>query len=112
MMSVLAEGVFLTLEDDVARGSGQPNRIHTKGYTDNVVELMVGKLARLPAETQAALQELACLGFAEFGILSIVHKTSEEEIHSDLWEAVRLEWIVRLEGVYRVVQDRVQEASY
>jgi hypothetical protein len=78
----------------------------------NVVDLMVGKLTRLPVETQAALQQLACLGIAEITILSIVHRTSEEEIHSDLWEAVRLELIVRLEGVYRFVHDRVQEAAY
>jgi len=26
-------------------------------------------------------------------------------MHSDLWEAVRLELIVRLEGVYRFVHD-------
>ena len=38
------------------------NRIHAKGYTDNVVDLMVGKLNRLPVETQKALQLLACMG--------------------------------------------------
>ena len=89
------------------------DRIHAKGYTDNVVDLMVGKLTRLPVETQAALQQLACLGnIAEITMLSIVHGTSEEEVHADLWEAVRLELIVRLEGVYRFVHDRVQEAAY
>ena len=44
------------------RWSWDLNRIHAKGYTDNVVDLMVGKLARLPAATQEALQQLACLG--------------------------------------------------
>lgn len=33
-------------------------------------------------------------------------------IHSDLWEARRLELIVRSEGSYRFVHDRVQEAAY
>src|SRR3979411_2337995 len=74
---------------------------------------MVRKLTRLPVETQAVLQQLACVGnSAEVTTLSIVHGTSEEEVHSDLWEAVRLELIVRLEGVYRFVHDRVQEAAY
>ena len=46
------------------------NRIHAKGYTDNVVDLMVGKLNRLPIETQKALQQLACLGnSADFAML-------------------------------------------
>jgi PAS domain S-box-containing protein len=111
-MSALAEEGLLTFDHDAARWSWDLNRIHAKGYTDNVVDLMVGKLTRLPVETQAALQQLACLGIAEITILSIVHRTSEEEIQSDLWEAVRLELIVRLEGVYRFVHDRVQEAAY
>ena len=112
-MSALAEEGLLAFDHDAARWSWDLNRIHAKGYTDNVVDLMVGKLTRLPIETQAALQQLACLGnVAEITMLSIVHGTSEEEVHSDLWEAVRLELIVRLEGVYRFVHDRVQEAAY
>jgi len=112
-MSALAEERLLTFDHDAARWSWDLKRIHAKGYTDNVVDLMVGKLARLPVETQGALQQLACLGnIAEIPILSIVHRTSEQVIHSDLWEAVRLELIMRLEGVYRFVHDRVQEAAY
>jgi PAS domain S-box-containing protein len=112
-MSALAEERLLTFDHDAARWSWDLKRIHAKGYTDNVVDLMVGKLTRLPVETQGALQQLACLGnIAEIPILSIVHRTSEQVIHSDLWEAVRLELIVRLEGVYRFVHDRVQEAAY
>ena len=45
-----------------ARWSWDLDRIHAKGYTDNVVDLMVGKLNRLPVDTQKALQQLACLG--------------------------------------------------
>src|SRR5258708_8228842 len=112
-MSALAEEGLLTFDHEAARWSWDLNRIHAKGYTDNVVDLMVGKLTRLPVETQTALQHLACLGnVTEITVLSIVHGTSEEEIHSDLWVAVRLELIVRLEGVYRFVHDRVQEAAY
>src|SRR5258707_2174229 len=74
---------------------------------------MVGTLTPLPFKPQAAWKQLACLGnTAEITMLSIVNGTSEELIHSDLWEAVRLELIVRLEGVYRFVHDRVQEAAY
>src|SRR5579864_6109927 len=97
-MSALAEEGLLTFDHEEARWSWDLNRIHAKGYTDNVVDLMVGKLTRLPVETQAALRHLACLGnIAEIAVLSIVHGTSEGEIHSDLWEAVRLQLIVRLE---------------
>jgi PAS domain S-box-containing protein len=109
----LVEERLLTFDHNVARWLWDLNRIHAKGYTDNVVELMVGKLNRLPVETQMALQELACLGnSAEISTVSIVHGTSEQEVDSDLWEAVRLEMVARQEDTYKFIHDRIQEAAY
>jgi PAS domain S-box-containing protein len=112
-ISALVEEGLLTFDYDDGRWSWDLNSIHAKGYTDNVVEFMVGKLNRLPIETQKALQEFACLGnHAEVATLSIVHGTSEAAVLSDLWAAVSLEFIVRLEGSYEFVHDRVREAAY
>ena len=112
-LSALAEEALVAFDHSDGRWFWDLSRIQAKGYTDNVVDLMVGKLNRLPIETQKALQEFACLGnSAEIATLCIVHGTSEEEVHSDLWEALRQEFIVRSEGSYKFVHDRVQEAAY
>jgi PAS domain S-box-containing protein len=112
-ISALAEEGLLRFDHDAARWRWELNRIHAKGYTANVVDLMVGKLTRLPLATRAALQQLACLGnVAEITMLSIVLGKSEADVRSDLWDAVRLELVEQLEGSYKFTHDRVQEAAY
>jgi PAS domain S-box-containing protein len=112
-LSTLAEEKLLVFEHAKGDWSWDLERIHAKGYTDNVVDLMVGKLIHLPAETQHALQQLACLGnIAEVTVLSIVFGTSEEQLHEALWDAVRLELVERMDGSYKFAHDRVQEAAY
>ena len=109
----LTEESLLTFDHRAARWCWDLDRIQAKGYTDNVVDLMVGKLTRLPAETQNALQQLACLGnLAEVKTLSIVFGTSEEELRAALWPAIRLELVEWLGGSCRFVHDRIQEAAY
>ena len=104
---------LLTFDHGAARWCWDLDRIHAKGYTDNVVDLMTGKLTRLPTETQTTLQLLACLGnVADIATLVLIRGTSEQAVHADLWEAVRQELILPLEGVYKFVHDRVQEAAY
>ena len=112
-ISALVEEGLLTFDYGEGRWSWDLNRIHAKGYTDNVVDLMVGKLSRLPVETQNALQQLACLGnSAEFALLTMVYQDSKEEMHRKLWEAVRTGLVFRSEDSYKFLHDRVQEAAY
>ncbi len=88
-------------------------RIRAKGYTDNVVDLMAGKLSRLPQRTQEALGQLACLGnVAEIATLAPVQGESKEQIHTALWEAVRVGLVFRQGSFYTFLHDRVQEAAY
>ena len=112
-ISALAEEGLLRFDHDAVRWHWDLDRLHAKGYTDNVADLMVAKLSRLPAETQAVLQQLACLGnVAEVAMLSLVLETTEQRINAALWAAVRLELVERLEDSYRFIHDRVQEAAY
>jgi PAS domain S-box-containing protein len=112
-LHTLAEEGLLTLDLNSARWSWDPERIHAKEYTDNVVDLMVLKLVRLPDKTQSALQELACLGgVADTTTLSAVLGKSQDEVDLAFWDAVRQELVERRSNSYRFVHDRVQEAAY
>ena len=112
-LRVLVEENLLAFAHDKAQWSFDLDRIHAKGYADNVVDLMVGRLARLHEAARTAVQHLACLGIsAEVGTLSLVSGRTETEIHSVLEEAVRAELIERRENSYRFIHDRIQEAAY
>ncbi|MGA9392057.1 MAG: serine/threonine-protein kinase PknK [Candidatus Sulfotelmatobacter sp.] len=112
-LTALAEEGLLRFDPDAAAWIWDLDRIRAKGYTDNVVDLMVWKLRRLSNTTQNALSQLACLGnVVEIATLSLVFGESEEEIHTSLLEAARTGLILRLEDSYAFLHDRIQEAAY
>jgi PAS domain S-box-containing protein len=112
-ISSLNEEGLLTFDHDLATWSWDQKRIRAKGYTDNIVGLMVSKQNRLPAETQNALQQLACLGnIAEVTTIAIVLGVSEQQVHTALYPAARQGLVECLAASYRFVHDRVQEAAY
>ncbi|WP_437293395.1 AAA family ATPase [Sorangium sp. So ce426] len=87
--------------------------IHDKGFTDNVVELMVGKLKRLSLPARDALKLGACLGSSlDLDTLAIVARRSAEALRGALEEAVREGLLLRRDSGYRFLHDRVQQAAY
>ncbi|MBV8108872.1 MAG: serine/threonine-protein kinase PknK, partial [Hyphomicrobiales bacterium] len=112
-LTALAEEGLLAFDRNAARWTWDLKRIRAKGYTDNVVDLMLGKLRRLPATTRAALKYLACLGAsAPTATLALAQGKSEDASHAALGEAVRARLLLREEGAYRFLHDRVREAAY
>ena len=112
-LSALADKGLVAL-DPIGNGwSWDLDRIRREAYTENVVELMVDKIGQLSAETQTALQQLACLGSpARTAMLATVLTTSEDQVHAILWEAARHDLVEQLDSSYRFIHDRVQEAAY
>jgi predicted ATPase/signal transduction histidine kinase len=112
-LQALAEEQLLTFDHEARRWCWDTDRIHAKGYTDNIVDLMVDKLARLSSETQQALQQLACLGnVATISALSTAMGMPKAQVRTVLWEAIRQELVERLDGAYGFVHDRIHEAAY
>jgi len=88
-------------------------RIAGKSFTDNVVELMLGKLGRLPPKTRQAVQWASCLGNTfDLSTLAVIGECSPEEAEAELGPAVRAGLVVCRDGRCRFLHDRVQEAAY
>jgi len=111
-LTALADEHLLKFDSSLGRWTWDLERSFSKNYTDNVVDLMMGKLNRLPERTQEVLKLLACLGNqAEVTTLQLVHSDSEP-LHADLWDAIRAGFVLSSGGFYKFLHDRVQEAAY
>jgi predicted ATPase/signal transduction histidine kinase/ActR/RegA family two-component response regulator len=103
--------------------------LHTLGITDNVVDLMIERIRKLPAATQRVLDLAACAGNAfALDTLAIVCESDLETIHDQLLPAIELGLLQPLPtsgrrsttggtpgpagGALAFAHDRVQQAAY
>ncbi|WP_437902817.1 AAA family ATPase [Sorangium sp. So ce327] len=108
----LHEEGLITFDADEGAWRWDIAAIRDKGFTDNVVELMAGKLERLSVPTRDALKLAACLGGSvDLDTLAVVARRPADALREALEEAVREGLLLRRDSAYRFLHDRVQQAA-
>ena len=110
--SLEAEGL-LAFDAERAAWSWDLGGIQRRGYTDNVIDLMVARLRRVPERTRELVRLAAALGSrARVSSLAILASLSEDEVEAALEHAAHEGFLVRREGEVCFVHDRVEQAAY
>jgi predicted ATPase/signal transduction histidine kinase len=80
---------LLSFDLSLHRWIWEVKTINEKGITDNVVELILEKMQKLPKETQALMRLAACVGSRfDLEMLAVIQPFSIEEITKRLWPAI------------------------
>jgi predicted ATPase/signal transduction histidine kinase len=87
--------------------------IEAKCPTENLADLLLERVERLPASTQSALESLACLSArARAPVLAEISGVTVDELNERLRVAVRAEVVAETTEGYAFSHDRLQTVTY
>ncbi|GGA29746.1 AAA family ATPase [Okeania sp. KiyG1] len=128
-MKTLYQENLLKFDSEQIRWQWNIEQITALDITDNVVELMIGKLEKLPQLTQKVLSLVACVGNQfDLNTLSLIYEKESYATFQDLLPAIQEGLILPASETeaknvelnlypflilnYKFLHDRVQQAAY
>jgi predicted ATPase/transcriptional regulator with GAF, ATPase, and Fis domain len=128
-LKMLIEEGWLAFDYHGCRWQYRATEVGAAAMTDNVIDLMARKIARLAPRTQAALTLAACVGNPfDVTTLAIAGEQTAESVERDLEEAIREGLLLPLDSGYETpgrslleprapsryawLHDRVQQSAY
>ena len=104
---------IIALDTATGRWRWDMDALSDQDVIDSVVELLVGKLKELPADTQETLKVAACTGNQfDIATLKVVTAADDDTIIDHVKEAVAAGLIWKRDDRGFFIHDRVQEAAY
>jgi histidine kinase len=112
LMKTLYDEKIITF-DPSSGWNWELEEIRQMHVTDNVVDLLAGKIKSLPENVQDMLKVCACIGNRfDLELISEITDKPIEKVLDDISLAIDEGLISLISGIYRFHHDRIQEAAY
>lgn len=111
-LKALSQEGLLSFDHEARAFRWDVDRIDAKAITDNVIDLLLERLERLPPRTRRALTLASCIG-TSFRLTHLAEVTGEalRAVAQDLFPAMKDELITSVGAAYPRVVPREQEAA-
>ncbi|MCX6131396.1 MAG: AAA family ATPase [Proteobacteria bacterium] len=112
-LAALNQDRLLFFDQDTLAWRWNLEAIRCEKFTDNVLDIVLRRLAHLPSSTQKLLKYAAAINFASsLDLLAELNQSTSESVYREIWPAIDEGLIHIAQGRYRFSHDRVQQAAY
>ncbi|HRG48360.1 MAG TPA: trifunctional serine/threonine-protein kinase/ATP-binding protein/sensor histidine kinase [Leptospiraceae bacterium] len=106
LLRLLSKEKIISFDNESSVWNWDLIKIQELGVTDNVVDLLTGRIQKLSPNVKEILTLAACIGnYFDLKTLSILIEKSKTKIATELWEALEGGFILPLDDSYKFIHD-------